>query len=162
MMALVLGRAVDGALQRQLAASGFGDLRPADRVILQRLVDGGKTLSTLVGQLGISQQATGKACKHLVEHGYLVREEHLTDGRCCVMVLAPRGRAALAADARQREAIEDALRLRVGDAIVDAARTAMVAALSMLGDEAPLRGGRRYRALAGVRTDGSRENGARA
>jgi len=146
--ALIVGRVVGDELERQLHAAGFDDLRPSDRVILQHLAEGAMPLSVLVSRLGISQQATGKACARLIDREYLRREEHPTDGRCRIVALDARGRAAVATDARQREAIEHALRLHVGDAEIDTAHDTLVAALTLLGNQAPARGGRRYQSLA--------------
>jgi len=146
--ALIVGRVIGDELERQLHAAGYDDLRPSDRVILQHLTEGALTLSVLVSRLGISQQATGKACTRLIDRRYLRREEHPTDGRCRIIALAARGRAAVATDARQREAIEHALRLHVGDAEVDTAHDTLVATLALLGNQTPPRGGRRYQSLA--------------
>jgi DNA-binding MarR family transcriptional regulator len=139
---LFAGWAMADELQRRLAAGGMEDLRFADGVVFQHLVEGPRSVSSLAERLEVSQQAASKAVADLERRGYLSRAADPDDARAKRVALTARGRAAIEAGRVHRAAIEAELAERLGPQRVDAARQLLNEAVGELGAEAPVRGRR--------------------
>lgn len=143
---LFASRAMTDEIERRLADDGFDDLRISDRPLFQHLLDGPLMIGALAGRLGITQQATSKAVADLEDRGYVVRQEHTTDGRSRLAALTPKGRRVIEADGRHRADLEHELRQRLGSRRIGPVRGTLLAVVDALGVERPNRG-RRFRPL---------------
>src|SRR5689334_1360649 len=135
---LFAGWAMADELQRRLAAGGMEDLRFADGVVFQHLVEGPRSVSSLAERLEVSQQAASKAVADLERRGYLSRAADPDDARAKRVALTARGRAAIEAGRVHRAAIAAELAERLGPQRVDAARQLLNEAVGELGAEAPV------------------------
>jgi DNA-binding MarR family transcriptional regulator len=86
----VTSQLIDDA-QEEMAARGFGDVRPSHGFVFAAL--SGRPLSTsgLAAALSISKQAAAQLADHLVERGYLERRPDPADARSRLLVLTDRG-----------------------------------------------------------------------
>jgi DNA-binding MarR family transcriptional regulator len=139
---LFAGWAMADAIQARLAADGFDDLRFADGVVFQHLVEGPVTGSALAERLGVTQQAASKAVAGLERRGYVRREPDPTDARARLVTLTSRGRDAVEGGRRHRAAVARELEDRLGARRVEAARRLLVDAVRELGGELAVRGRR--------------------
>jgi DNA-binding MarR family transcriptional regulator len=140
--ALFAGWAMSDELTRRIAADGLDDLRFADGVLFQHLVEGPRTIGSLAERLEISQQAASKAVADLERRGYVERGADPDDARVRRVALSERGRAAIEAGRRHRAAIESELSQRLGERRVEGARQLLNEVLAELGGDAPVRGRR--------------------
>jgi DNA-binding MarR family transcriptional regulator len=131
--ALFAGWAMADDLQRRLAANGHDDLRFADGVVFQRLVDGPATIGVLAERLGITQQAVSKSIADLERRGYVRRFVDAADARARRVALTARGAAAIEAGRRHRAALQDELSERLGPRRVGGARRLLLDVLDELG-----------------------------
>lgn len=136
---LFAGWALSDELQRRLVADGFEDTRFADGVILQHVVSGPVTISTLAERLGVTQQAASKSVVDLEKRGYLSREPDPADARARQVVLTARGDAVIAAARRHRAALDSELRQALGDDRVEQARVLLLDTINLLGASPALR-----------------------
>jgi DNA-binding MarR family transcriptional regulator len=139
---LFAGWAMADELQRRLAAEGMHDLRFADGVVFQHLVEGPRTIGSLAERLEISQQAASKAVADLERRGYVARAVDPDDARARRVALTKRGEAAIEGGRRHRAAIETELAARLGERRVASARRLLNDAVNELGADAPVRGRR--------------------
>ena len=104
-----------GAFVLQLDAAGYDDLRPVHGFALQVIVrSGGVTSSALGQQLGMTKQAAGQIVDHLVERGYLTRDEHPLGGRRRLLVLTPKGKLHMRRAGRLLQQVERDVTREVG------------------------------------------------
>ena len=129
---LFAGWAMADELSRRLAAEGMDDLRFADGVLFQHLVEEPRTIGELAVRLEISQQAASKAVADLERRGYVTRATDPDDARVRRVALTARGEAAIEAD----------LGARLGERRIAAARRLLNETVSALGADAPVRGRR--------------------
>jgi len=113
LLSLALGRLTD-ELGAELAAAGFGGLRPAHGYALSRLSFGGATGVQVAEHLGITKQSAGQLVDELERAGYARREPHPTDRRGKLVVLTDRGWEAVRAAQRALAAIDARLAERLG------------------------------------------------
>ena len=139
---LFAGWAMADELQRRLAAEGLDDIRFADGVVFQHLVEGPLTIGALAERLGVSQQATSKSVADLERRGYVARRPDPDDARARLVVLTARGEAAIAGGRHHREAIAAELAARLGPRRVEGARRVLVDVVRDLGAEGAVRGRR--------------------
>jgi DNA-binding MarR family transcriptional regulator len=139
---LFAGWAMADAIQARLAADGFDDLRFADGVVFQHLVERQVTVSALADRLGVTQQAASKAVADLERRSYVHREPDPTDARARLVTLTPRGREAVEGGRRHRAAVAGELEQRLGARRVEAARRLLIDAVRELGGEPAVRGRR--------------------
>ncbi|GHD54004.1 MarR family winged helix-turn-helix transcriptional regulator [Streptomyces galbus] len=135
-LALFVGSAAAGAVQEDLAAQGFGDLRTSHGYVFQHLIDARPTVSDLSARLDMTQQGASKVVAELEQLGYVERLPSAHDARVRHVALTRRGKAAVTAarDARQR--LERRLRERTGTPDFDAARSVLIGLLDELGGTA--------------------------
>ena len=139
---LFAGWAMADELSRRLAAEGMDDVRFADGVVFQHLVEGPRTIGSLAERLEVSQQAASKAVADLERRGYVARTADPDDARARLVALTGRGRGAIEAGRRHRAAIEAELAQRLGDRRVEGARRLLNDVVTELGADAPVRGRR--------------------
>jgi DNA-binding MarR family transcriptional regulator len=80
---LLLGgyrRLVDAATE-ELAARGYGDVRPSHHYAMQAIDAGADNASDLGRSLAVTKQAALRTISVLVERGWVAREDHPDDGR---------------------------------------------------------------------------------
>jgi DNA-binding MarR family transcriptional regulator len=136
------GWALADTIQARLAADGFSDLRFADGVVFQHLVEGPVTVSALAERLGVTQQAASKSVADLERRGYVSRSPDPTDARARLVALTDRGRHAVEGGRRHRAAVVRELAERLGPRRVESARRLLVDAVRELGGEPAVRGRR--------------------
>jgi len=139
-------------LDEAMAAAGFDDRRFPDGRVLRMCADhGGRTISQIGRELGITRQGAGKVVAGLRDRRYVTVRPSPTDGREKVVTLSARAVDYLAAQRTARRAIERQLQTELGaDAVAGLFR--MLEALG--GDDQPRmsvylremrqRGSRRY------------------
>src|SRR5689334_18868424 len=126
-------------LLRRLAADGFADTRVADGVLIQHVVDGPRTITTLARRMGVTQQAASKQVADLERRGYVARAPDPADARARRVALAPRGVAVVQAGRRHREALAAELAAALGAARVEEARRLLLDVVTELGAEDAVR-----------------------
>ena len=109
-------------LRADLAARGFTDLGSAYGYVFRALADDTLRLSDLAKQLGMSNQGAAKIIDEMHARGYVTRGPDPDDGRAKSLLLAPRGRAALAAARRFHAKYERELRAMSREGDVDVLR----------------------------------------
>lgn len=135
-LALFAGSAAASAVQTELAACGFADLRVSHGYVFQHLIDARPTIGDLAQKLGMTQQGASKAVTELESLGYAERLPDPRDARVRRVTLTPRGNEAVAAARRVRAALEERIRQRFGSTALDAARTLLADLLDELGGTA--------------------------
>jgi DNA-binding MarR family transcriptional regulator len=82
-------------LHAELARRGHPDMRPMHGFVFQAIGPYGTTAADLGRRLGVSKQAAGKTIDTLEQLGYVIRGPDTADQRRKLVVLTPRGIAAL-------------------------------------------------------------------
>jgi DNA-binding MarR family transcriptional regulator len=139
---LFAGWAMADEVQRRIADDGFDDIRFADGVVFQHLVEGPLTIGALAERLGVTQQAASKSVADLERRGYVARRTAPDDARARLVALTDRGNAAIEDGRRHREAFVAELGERLGPRRVEAARRLLVDVVRDLGAEGAVRGRR--------------------
>jgi DNA-binding MarR family transcriptional regulator len=118
-------------LDAAMAAAGFEERRfPDGRMLRLCSGQGGSTISAIGRELEITRQGASKLVRLLCDRDYVSVTESETSKREKTVVLTPRGRDYLQSLRREAQAIEDELRIELGDA----AFAGLVALLDALGD----------------------------
>ena len=117
------------ALRGALDDAGYDDIPQNGLYVIGGLARhrGGKPLSALIEELGMSKQAAGQFVDTLVVRGYLRREPDPDDRRRLSISLTDRGRGAAKVIGAARADIDDALLARVGAKDVEHMRRALAA-----------------------------------
>jgi DNA-binding MarR family transcriptional regulator len=84
------------ALNRHLAEQGFDDVRPTFGYVFRALLAEELTATALAERLGMTPQGAAKLVDEMVAAGYLERRADADDRRARRLVLAVRGRRAVA------------------------------------------------------------------
>lgn len=127
-------------LRADLYARGFTDLGSAYGYVFRALADETLRLSDLAKRLGMSNQGAAKIIDEMDARGYVTRGSDPDDGRAKTLLLAPRGRAALAAARRFHAKYERRLRAMSSERDVDILREQLERIVTNAGMEgAPLR-----------------------
>jgi DNA-binding MarR family transcriptional regulator len=136
---LFAGWAMADEVQRRLAASGFGDARFADGVLIQHVVDGPRTIGDLAERLGVTQQAASKAVADLERRGYVARTPDPADARARRVGLTARGEAVVASAREHRAGLAAEVASALGPERAEAARQALLDVIELLGAQPALR-----------------------
>lgn len=100
LLLLAAAAEVTDAIHREVAAAGFGDIRPTHGFAFARMAPGGATVGEIAEHLGVTKQAASQLVEELVKKGYAERNPHPADARARLITLTERGWAATrAADA---------------------------------------------------------------
>ena len=137
--ALLAGLAMAEEVERRLAKAGFGDVRFSHGFVFQHLLREPLTVGALARAMSVTQQRASKAASELEELGYVRREVDPTDARLRRLVLAERGRDAVAAAREARAAVTAELRARLGAQRVSAAERVLREVVIELGAEDAVR-----------------------
>ncbi|MCX5602468.1 MarR family winged helix-turn-helix transcriptional regulator [Streptomyces phaeochromogenes] len=135
-LALFVGFAATSAVQAELAANGFPDLRMSHGYVFQRLLHTEPTIGDLAEKLDMTQQGASKAVAELERLGYTERLPDPHDARIRRVTLTARGHEAVTAARHARAAQEERLRQRFGTTALDAARTLLAELLDDFGGTA--------------------------
>ncbi|MBO9714913.1 MarR family transcriptional regulator [Sphingomonas sp.] len=119
------------AMRAALARIGCDDVPRNGLYVIGALNLEGMPLAQVIRDLGVSKQAAGQLVDTLVLRGYLERSVDPEDRRRLTVTLTERGKAAAAAQAAAREAIDAELIARVGAEKVMHAREVLGALLVM-------------------------------
>lgn len=121
------------AMRRALEKAGFDDVPRNGLYVIGGLAlgAGDVPLGQLVKELRVSKQAAGQLVDTLVARGYLERAVDPGDRRKLTVTLTERGRAAAAAQAAAREAIDAELLARVGEENVRRTRRTLAVMLEI-------------------------------
>ncbi len=142
-LAKFAGEALLEVTYRQLLDEGYTGLRHAHGYVFQHLVDDqGPTASELAARLGVSQQAACKRVHELVGLGYVTLGVGAGDARRREVRLTPRGRAAVDRAREVRAVLEAEVVGRLGPAVVDTVRAALVEVIEVFGDDEAIAGRR--------------------
>lgn len=87
---------VDG-IQAGVARRGFDDVRPAHGFALVRISADRATTADVAEHLGVTKQAASQLVEHLVQRGYVTREDDPRDARARLLVRTDRGHACTSA-----------------------------------------------------------------
>ncbi len=99
-----------------MAEAGFGERRfPDGRVLRVCSGKAGSTISAIGRELGITRQGASKVVAHLQDRGYVEVSDSMTSKREKSVVLTPRGIDYLALQGAAARAIEDELRVELGE-----------------------------------------------
>jgi DNA-binding MarR family transcriptional regulator len=137
--AMLAGLAMAEEVERRLAQAGFDDVRFSHGFVFQHLLREPLTVGALARAMGVTQQRASKAASELEELGYVLREVDPTDARVRRLVLAERGRDAVAAAREARAAVTAELRERLGARRVSAAERVLREVVTELGAEDAVR-----------------------
>ena len=137
--AMLAGLAMAEEVERRLAAAGFDDVRFSHGFVFQHLLREPLTVGALARAMGVTQQRASKAASELEELGYVRREVDPADARVRRLVLADRGREAVAAAREARAAVTAELRERLGARRVGAAESVLREVVTELGAEDAVR-----------------------
>jgi len=137
--AMLAGLAMAEEVQRRLAAAGFDDVRFSHGFVFQHLLREPLTVGALARAMGVTQQRASKAASELEALGYVRREADPADARVRRLVLAERGRGAVAAAREARAAVTAELRERLGARRVGAAERVLREVVTELGAEDAVR-----------------------
>jgi DNA-binding MarR family transcriptional regulator len=103
------------AVFNHLAASGFGDLRPAHGNVLERLTYVNEArLSVMASKAGMTAQSMGELVDDLEQRGYLTRRNDPADRRAKLVRLTAKGSRVSAAAAEAVAAEERRLETMLG------------------------------------------------
>ena len=89
-------RAMEARVFAALAAAGFDDVTVAQGRVFQRIGPQGTRLTDLAEQARVTKQTAGFLVDQLERTGYVQRVPDPADGRARLVVIAARGRAAVA------------------------------------------------------------------
>jgi DNA-binding MarR family transcriptional regulator len=134
--AMLAGLAMAEEVERRLAAAGFDDVRFSHGFVFAHLLREPLTVGALARAMGVTQQRASKAASELEALGYVRRA---ADARVRRLVLAERGREAVAAAREARAAVTSELRERLGARRVGAAERVLREVLTELGAEDAVR-----------------------
>lgn len=111
-------------MRAALAEGGYDDIPENGLYVVGGLArqKGGRPLSELIAELGMSKQAAGQLVDVLVGRGYLKREPDPEDRRRLTIGLTERGRAAARTIGAARAAVDAELLARVGAKETERAR----------------------------------------
>jgi DNA-binding MarR family transcriptional regulator len=137
--AMLAGLAMAEEVERRLAQAGFDDVRFSHGFVFQHLLREPLTVGALARAMGVTQQRASKAASELEELGYVLREVDPTDARVRRLVLAERGRDAVAAAREARAAVTAELRERLGARRVSAVERVLREVVTELGAEDAVR-----------------------
>jgi DNA-binding MarR family transcriptional regulator len=137
--AMLAGLAMAEEVERRLAKAGFDDVRFSHGFVFQHLLREPLTVGALARAMGVTQQRASKAASELEELGYVRREADPTDARVRRLVLAERGRDAVAAAREARAAVTAELRECLGARRVSAAERVLREVVIELGAEDAVR-----------------------
>ncbi|MFG2193522.1 MarR family winged helix-turn-helix transcriptional regulator [Streptomyces sp. NPDC048639] len=138
-LALFVGFAAAGAVQDELSARGFGDLRFSHGYVFQHLIDGQPTVGELADRLDMTQQGASKAVAELERLGYAERVPDDRDARIRRVRLTARGREGVEAARTARAELDDRLAARFGKRKLAEHRTLLAGILDGLGGAAAVR-----------------------
>jgi DNA-binding MarR family transcriptional regulator len=133
LLGLGFGATID-ELHRHLAASGFGDVRPAHGFAFVRLAPDGATVNELAEHLGVSKQAASQMVDQMERHGYVARQPDPRDGLARIIVLTQRGWACIRSTEAILAGIERRLAERIGRERVVALREDLRRVIEELGE----------------------------
>ncbi|MEO7996343.1 MAG: MarR family transcriptional regulator [Gemmatimonadaceae bacterium] len=127
-------------LRASLLADGFDDLGSAYGYVFRALATESLQLTELAKRLGITAQGASKIITEMESRGYVERRPDEVDGRVKEILLAARGRKALAAARKFHVAYERRLTTKLGEDRVSAAREMFDAMIARTGSTStPLR-----------------------
>ncbi|HEY8600822.1 MAG TPA: MarR family winged helix-turn-helix transcriptional regulator [Thermomicrobiales bacterium] len=96
-------RAISARIAADLAAAGYGDLRPAHLAVFQHLPAAGARSTALAERAQMTKQSMGALIDYLAERGYVERVPEPTDQRARVVCRTARG---WAVERAARESLE--------------------------------------------------------
>jgi DNA-binding MarR family transcriptional regulator len=121
----VLNRVVDDAVMAALATE-HPDVRRAHGVVFEMLDPAGSRVADLARRARMSRQAMGELVDDLERLGYVERRPDPSDRRAKLVVLTPKGEAAMATGIAAVLALEARWAARLGDDMARLLREALV------------------------------------
>jgi DNA-binding MarR family transcriptional regulator len=140
--AMFAGWAMSDEVLRRLAADGMKDLRLADGVVFQHLIEQPRSITEIARRIEVTQQAASKAVADLERRGYVTGARDPADRRARLIALTARGERAIARARRHRADLERELADRFGARRTTAARRLLLEIVAELGGEPAIRGRR--------------------
>jgi len=136
-----LVRGISERTRRELAGAGFRDLRPVHNVVFALLQRGGRRITDMASDVGVTKQAVTLLVDHLEGGGYVERVADPSDRRAKLVVLTDRGRAAAAASAAIVEEIDRGFAARLGSARLTEVKASLRELVVSLDGGGPVPGG---------------------
>jgi DNA-binding MarR family transcriptional regulator len=145
----VIATATSDRVLERLNDAGFDDVRVSHGFVIQGLLAGDATVTSLAERLGVSSQAVSKSVIELEERGYVARRRDLGDGRARTIELTDRAAAMLEVSRRARLDVQQEIAAHLGPANARTlARLLRTLSQGMGGEEAI--SGRRVRPVGGI------------
>jgi DNA-binding MarR family transcriptional regulator len=119
--------ALKGRLHDQMREAGFDDLGPSFGYVFRLLDRDSPSLAELAAKLGMTPQGALKIVSDMTAKGYVDRADDASDARVRRLVLAPRGKRALAEARKFHAAFERELGRQLGERRVASARAVLEA-----------------------------------
>lgn len=132
-LGLLVGMRFSQRVEEQLRGTDHGRLRASQRVVLEHLSMGPRTISELADLLDVTQQAGSKVVTELEQMAYVARRSDPADARLRRIHLTDAAWDAIRLGRELRAEIESALREKHGDRVVDSARKVLSDLLATLG-----------------------------
>ena len=121
----------------ELAAQGFGDVRPAHNAVFALVAGGVGRVTDMAAALGMTKQAVTLMVDHLEAGGYLKRAPDPDDGRAKVVRLSRRGRAAAAVSAQTAAGLDRRWEQTIGRRRLDECKAALAELVDAAAGTAP-------------------------
>lgn len=121
----ILDRVADRALVDALHAAGYVDLRSAHGAVFESLDPSGSRVSEMARRAGVTHQSMTELVEFLVGAGYLEKSADPADRRAKVVMLTPKGLAAVNVAVTAVEASERAWQEHLGEPRMRALRRAL-------------------------------------
>jgi DNA-binding MarR family transcriptional regulator len=126
--------ALKARLHDHMRAAGFDDLGPSFGYVFRLLDRDSPSLAELAATLGMTPQGALKIVSDMTAKGYVNRADDASDARVRRLVLAPRGKRALAEARKFHSRFERELGTQLGERRVASAR-AVLEAMAAEGEE---------------------------
>jgi DNA-binding MarR family transcriptional regulator len=136
-----LVRGITDRTRRELTEGGFSDLRPVHNVVFALLHRGGRRITDMASDVGVTKQAVTLLVDHLEGGGYVARVADPSDRRAKLVVLTDRGRAAAAASEAIVDAIDRGFAARLGAARLGELKASLWELVVSLDGGGPVPGG---------------------
>lgn len=129
-------RLLQERVYRDLADSGFPEIRPAHSVVFRHILPEGSRLTVLAELAGITKQSMGALVEHLAQHGYVTVGPDPEDGRAKRVHLSERGRQFTDAALQASQQVEQLLTRELGSRTMREMRRILGEMASVLSAEA--------------------------
>ena len=133
LLANILDRVVDDAVEDALTDSGYTDLSRATGVVFEMIDDDGSRVTDMARRARMTKQGMGHLVATVEALGYVERVDDATDGRAQLVLLTRRGRQAAKAGGVGLTKLEDQWRSLLGERRYETVRRALAELVAATG-----------------------------